>query len=278
MITQAIHRSAEAAANAEKSSLPRWTLKRLVNWCKVKWNFTCSRETIRRVLKRNNISWKKAKKLLNRADPEKRADYLKQLEPLLQQATRQEKLIVYIDEAHIHQDTDIGSGWSAKGGRLFVSSCSPGLSKVTFYGIYYYNEGQVRIWPYPKGNSQHTVNVLERIRQENLERQITVIWDGASYHRSFDVCEAAKNLKIELVWLPPYSPDFMPVEALWRWLREEVTYHYCHSTQDELVKNVKAFCVQINQKPVELADRLHTKTSLDEEEEVLRKPVKPKPK
>ncbi|WP_366556842.1 helix-turn-helix domain-containing protein, partial [Endozoicomonas ascidiicola] len=54
IITQAIHRSAEAAANAEKSSLPRWTLKRLVNWCKVKWSFTCSRETIRRVLKRNN--------------------------------------------------------------------------------------------------------------------------------------------------------------------------------------------------------------------------------
>ncbi|WP_095210440.1 helix-turn-helix domain-containing protein [Endozoicomonas ascidiicola] len=75
MITQAIHRSAEAAANTEKSSLPRWTLKRLVNWCKVKWNFTCSRETIRRVLKRNNISWKKAKKLQNRADPEKKQTF-----------------------------------------------------------------------------------------------------------------------------------------------------------------------------------------------------------
>ena len=258
--------------------MPRWTLKRLVNWCKEKWGFTCSRETIRRALKRNNISWKKAKKLLNRADPEKRALYLKQLEPLLQQATRQEKLIVYIDEAHIHQDTDIGYGWSTKGDRLLVSSHSPGFAKVTFYGVYYYNEGQVRIWPYPRGNKQHTVNVLERIRQENPEREITIIWDGASYHRASDVCEAARKLKIELVLLPPYSPDFMPVEALWRWFREDLTYHYCYKTRDELVKAANEFCAKINQKPVELADRLHSKESIDEAEEVLRKPVKPKPK
>jgi hypothetical protein len=33
-------------------------------------------------------------------------------------------------------------------------------------------------------------------------------------------------LQIELVPLPGYSPDFMPVEALWRWLREDVTYLY----------------------------------------------------
>ena len=71
------------------------------------------------------------------------------------------------------------------------------LSKATFYGIDYYNESQVRIWSYPRGNTQHTVNVLERIRQENPERQMTIIWDGASYHRSFEVCEAAKKLKIE---------------------------------------------------------------------------------
>ena len=87
---------------------------------------------------------------------------------------------------------------------------------------YYYNQGQVRIWPYPRGNKQHTVNVLERIRQENPEREITIIWDGASYHRAFDVCEVARKLKIELVLLPPYSPGFMPVEARWRWLREDL--------------------------------------------------------
>jgi transposase len=36
--------------------------------------------------------------------------------------------------------------------------------------------------------------------------------------------------------LPGYSPDLMPVEALWRWLREEVTYHHCHASTEDLIR------------------------------------------
>ena len=44
--------------------------------------------------------------------------------------------------------------------------------------------------------------------------QLIVVWDGASYHRAGIVREAATALQIDLVPLPGYSPDFMPVEAL----------------------------------------------------------------
>jgi transposase len=47
-------------------------------------------------------------------------------------------------------------------------------------------------------------------------------------------------LRIELVPLPGHSPDFMPVEALWRWLREDVTYHHCHPTANDL-RGCKSF-------------------------------------
>lgn len=257
---------------------PRWTLKRLAHWCKEKWGVSCSRETVRRALKRHNLSWKKAKKLLNRADPEKRKKYLDSLKPLLRQATRQEKLLIYIDEAHIHQDTDHGYGWSEKGKRFWVSSDSPGLSaKITFYGLYYFNEGRVSIWPYPKGNKAHTVNVLERIRLDNPGRDISIIWDGAPYHRASVVKEAAKRLNLDLIALPAYSPDFMPVEALWRWLREDVTYHHCYQSQDELAGAVKDFCGRVNKNPVAVADRLWVASSFDEEVEKLRKPRPAKP-
>jgi hypothetical protein len=33
--------------------------------------------------------------------------------------------------------------------------------------------------------------------------------------------------------LPGDSPDLMPVEALWRWLREDVTYHHCHGERQK---------------------------------------------
>ncbi|MFM7907116.1 MAG: transposase [Microcystis sp.] len=51
---------------------------------------------------------------------------------------------------------------------------------------------------------------------------MTVIWDGASYHRAGIVKQAAEALDIPLQRLSGYSPDFMPVEHLWQWLREDV--------------------------------------------------------
>ena len=100
--------------------------------------------------------------------------------------------------------------------------------------------------------------------------KLVLIWDGAPYHRAKAVRAAAAELGIELAPLPGYSPDLMPVEALWRWLREDVTYHHCHSTADDLTRRVAAFEARINQAPCTIADRLWVKHHLDPSEEKLR--------
>ena len=182
-------------------------------------------------------------------------------------------LVVYLDEAHIHQEADLGYGWAPVGERLWVGSHTPGLSaKVSFYGLYFYNHGQVAIWDFPCGNTEHTLTVLQRLREQEPTREIILIWDGAPYHRAGAVADLAEELAITLLPLPSYSPDFMPVEALWRWLREEVTYHHCHATAAELITRVRDFAQTINLDPFAIADRLWTRTTLDPEEEKLRIP------
>jgi hypothetical protein len=69
---------------------------------------------------------------------------------------------------------------------------------------------------------------------------------------------------------PGYSPDHMPVEALWRWLREDVTYHHCPPTTEDLTRRVAAFEAHLNQDTYTLADRLWVKDHLDPDEEKLR--------
>src|SRR4051812_38127923 len=103
------------------------------------------------------------------------------------------------------------------------------VGRVSFYGVYLYNEGQVRLWPFPRANGEHTIEVLRRLRAAFPDEALIVLWDGAPYHRAQAVREAATTLGITLMPLPGYSPDLMPVEALWRWLREDVTYHHCHA-------------------------------------------------
>src|SRR3954468_9320871 len=149
-------------------------------------------------------------------NPERRQAFVERIQDLLAGAQHDRHRLVYLDEAHIHQDADLGYGWSERGRRLWVASPSPRLSdKLSFYGLYLYNEGQVRLWPYARANGEHTVDVLRRLRAEWPDQPLILVWDGAPYHRATAVREAAAALQIELVPLPSYSPDFMPVEALW---------------------------------------------------------------
>jgi len=264
--------SKTAPATPSTRSWTRWTLRKLAKAVAEKFGRPVSRETIRRLLHKTKHSWKKAKKILGRADPAKRAAFVDEIRKLLDRVLHDEELVLaYIDEAHIHQDADIGYGWSTRGERLYVASSSPGLkAKVSFFGIYLYSEPSVRIWPYERANGVFTIDVLERLRREHGDRPIVVVWDGASYHRSAIVRAAAERLHIQLVRLPPYSPDFMPVEALWHWLREEVTYNFCHDTPDSLRERVEHFVQTICRDTCALADRLWVKDELDPDEEKAR--------
>ncbi len=77
-------------------------------------------------------------------------------------------------------------------------------------------------------------------------------------------------LAVEIELLPAYSPDFMTIEHLWQWLREDVTYHACYANADELKQRVEQFQHQINADPLAIADRLWVKNHLDPQEEQLR--------
>ncbi|WP_041447011.1 transposase [Thiocystis violascens] len=93
--------------------------------------------------------------------------------------------MISLGEAHIQQEADLGDGWAPIRERLWVDSHTPGLSaKVSFYGLYCYNAGQVAIWDFPCANTEHTLTVLRRLRQREPTREIILFWDGAPYHRA----------------------------------------------------------------------------------------------
>ena len=49
--------------------------------------------------------------------------------------------------------------------------------------------------------------------------------DNARYQRCQLVLERAKQLGIELLFLPPYSPNLNLIERLWRFVRKECLYN-----------------------------------------------------
>jgi transposase len=51
-----------------------------------------------------------------------------------------------------------------------------------------------------------------------------VIMDNARFHRKNTLKELAEEFQVQLLFLPPYSPDYNPIEKRWanmkRWLRD----------------------------------------------------------
>jgi transposase len=248
----------------------RWTLRRLVLWAQETLHISCCRETIRRVLHQVGLSWKKAKKMLARGNPQKRQAFVEKLQSLVAQASEEGELLVFWDEAHIEQDVQLGYGWSVCGKKMYVSSMSSGpWNRVSLFGLYIYNESRVMLFAYATANGLNARDVLHKLRQQYPNRKIRIVWDGAPYHRSIAVKEAALYEEITLEPMSPYSPDLQPVEALWKWLREEVKYLKTYLVMSDMLKEIEAFAEGINQSPYQIADRLVVKLRLDPEEEKL---------
>ena len=57
---------------------------------------------------------------------------------------------------------------------------------------------------------------------------VTIVLDNTRYQKCLSVTEKATALNIELLYLPPYSPNLNLIERLWRFIKKQVLYsnHY----------------------------------------------------
>jgi|SRR5688572_9306018 len=243
-----------------------WTLKKLRSWVQHQLGQQVSRTTLRTLLKSSGLSWKKCKKLLSKANPQKRATFIREVQALFERLCRGEIRLIYLDEAHFHQDLDLGYTWALKGEPSWrKSSCPPLAARLNSYGAYDFSEGRCFIWHEGACNGDHTIRFLKRLKQwlNDTQRLIIIIWDGAPWHRSLKVLAAAAELGLKLIQLPPYSPDLNPIEGLWKWMREDVLQLYCHTSLRELFLDCLAFIDRINLDPETLISRLWPKFDLD---------------
>jgi len=173
-----------------------------------------SRSTIRRMLKQARMSWKKVKKMLGKANPDKRAAHVEQLKELYKDVCSGEVILVYIDEAHFHRDMDLGYTWGRIGKRIWrKSGCAKLSERLNCYGAYDFSNGECLLWEDGWCDGERTVKFLRELKRwrEGKKGRVVVIWDNAPCHTAKVVKAEAARLGIELVYLPGYSPDLNPI-------------------------------------------------------------------
>lgn len=67
--------------------------------------------------------------------------------------------------------------------------------------------------------AEQVCQLLRKIHRR-CRRPVTIVLDNASYHRAKVVRELAETLGIELLFLPPYSPNLNLIERVWKMVKK----------------------------------------------------------
>ena len=109
-----------------------------------------------------------------------------------------------------------------KGGRHGIPT-SPKRESLTYFGCLNLKTQKFYWKKSNKANSSQFIWFLTQLRQRTPEKQIIIILDNATIHKSKKVRRYLKRHKqIHLFFLPPYSPEYNPVEIFWKWLKPKV--------------------------------------------------------
>ena len=169
--------------------------------------------------------------------------------------------IFFADEAHFRADGDLRGKWMLKGEPALVDSTSPRRGeKASYYSAVCLETGEVAVMEL-EGNSNAATSAafLRQLRARHTE-PLTVIWDNAPAHRGDALRDylTTSGLRLRLVNLPSYSPDFNADEAIWGWAREEVTANLCLGTKAAVQEKVGDFFANLAGRRDEVKRRCRT--------------------
>lgn len=110
--------------------------------------------------------------------------------------------------------------------------------RETAFGTVNPDSGQIVVSFAEKGNNQTFRKHLRKVIRAFACKKIILVLDNVRYHHALKLkpfLEQHKN-KIELLFLPPYSPDLNPIERVWWYMRKKIT----HNRHMESLKTRKA--------------------------------------
>jgi transposase len=136
----------------------------------------------------------------------------------------------------------VNYSWNEKGIQPIIEQKQKNRERVTLFGAVNPGTGEVIAKQAKKGNAQTFKKFLKKIlhHYKDTKGKITIVLDNVKYHHAKSLkpfLEKHKE-KLELMFLPAYSPDLNPIERVWWFMRKKI----CHNRYTETINDrMKAF-------------------------------------
>jgi len=170
--------------------------------------------------KKLGAGWRKVGTIPAKADADEQADFLEdKLRPRLNQAQRGKRTVLFVDAAHFVYGPFLGFFWCLV--RLLLLGPAGRKRYNVLAGLNAVTHEVLRVGNHSSINAEAVCDLLRALAAAVLPRPITFVLDNARYQRCALVQALARSLRIELLYLPSYSPNLNLIERLWKFVKKE---------------------------------------------------------
>ena len=183
-------------------------------------HFNISRTTAYSYLKKINFSLKKDFQYKEQ-NQELVDDYLEKLN-----AISKYKQVIYMDETGFDNKIYNQYGYSEKGKRVRGIRTSKKTKRINLISAIRNNELFATMIFEGTNDQNLFIEWIKKFLSPVFPKNAILILDNARYHKTKDVLKTFKEENIDVLFLPPYSPELNPIEKYWanmkRWIRNKL--------------------------------------------------------
>src|SRR5215510_16088820 len=209
---------------------------------------------IAQLLKNLGFSFQKAAFVSDHLDKDKRQAWRTTTWPqILRRAKERQALLLFGDEASFPQWGTLTYTWARRGPQPKVKTCGKRKGYKVFGLIDYFTRHFFYQGQDSRLNSAAYITFLARVLAQTTQ-PIILIQDGAKYHTSAETKAffAQQTARLEVCQLPTYSPDYNPIEKLWKKIKQQETHLHYFPTFAALTNKVEQALLKFANTPEEI--------------------------
>lgn len=211
------------------------TTQSVIDYVGKKFGITYSQSGMRDLLHRLDYEYKKPKLVPGNPDHEKQEIFAEQYEEFMLNKPENVE-VLFIDAVHPQHNTMAAYGWIRRGEKRTIQTTS-GRDRLNLHGAMNAETLELTVIESETVDEDSTIQLLEMLENKYaLAVTIHVILDNAKYHYSRKIRKFLEKSRINLIFLPSYSPNLNLIERLWKFFKKKVLYNTYYEKLDDFRK------------------------------------------
>jgi transposase len=216
---------------------------------------------VQALLHRLKFQYKDITSYPSKMDPIEQADFNEFYEDLLENLP-EGSILGFLDGVHPEQNTKPTQAWIKEGEQKWLPS-NTGRKRLNINGFYDPLNQDGVFLEEKTLNTESTINFLKAVEKRYpMASSISMICDNAPYYYNEAVQTYLLNSRIELIFLPTYSPNLNLIERLWKFLRAKIINTHYYEKFKDFKEAVMGFLHNLTDHKTELKQFIGTKLHL----------------